>query len=102
MRYSALCLQRALAALTTALTTVLFFASPVSLRCQTSEVFDLLTMHSKILDMDRKYAIYLPPCYETSKRSYPVLYLLHGAGSGGTADRPWGFSGKTACRRCSA
>ena len=30
--------------------------------------------------MDRKYAIYLPPDYETSQRSYPVLYLLHGAG----------------------
>jgi S-formylglutathione hydrolase FrmB len=30
--------------------------------------------------MDRKYAIYLPPDYETSKRSYPVLYLLHGGG----------------------
>ena len=30
--------------------------------------------------MDRKYAIYLPADYETSGRSYPVLYLLHGAG----------------------
>ena len=30
--------------------------------------------------MDRKYAIYLPPGYETSERSYPVLYLLHGSG----------------------
>jgi len=30
--------------------------------------------------MDRKYAVYLPPDYETSQRSYPVLYLLHGGG----------------------
>jgi len=30
--------------------------------------------------MDRKYAIYLPVDYETSDRSYPVLYLLHGSG----------------------
>jgi enterochelin esterase-like enzyme len=30
--------------------------------------------------MDRKYAIYLPPDYESSPRSYPFLYLLHGAG----------------------
>ncbi|NSW95561.1 MAG: esterase family protein, partial [Bacteroidales bacterium] len=37
-------------------------------------------MQSKILKMERKYAIYLPPDYETSQRSYPVLYLLHGAG----------------------
>ncbi len=32
------------------------------------------------MGMERKYAIYLPPDYETSHRSYPVLYLLHGAG----------------------
>jgi enterochelin esterase-like enzyme len=37
-------------------------------------------MKSEILKMERKYAIYLPPDYETSERSYPVLYLLHGAG----------------------
>jgi enterochelin esterase-like enzyme len=37
-------------------------------------------MKSKILNMDRKFAVYLPPDYETSQRSYPVLYLLHGAG----------------------
>jgi enterochelin esterase-like enzyme len=43
-------------------------------------VFDNLTMHSEILNMDRKYAVYLPPDYETSQRSYPVLYLLHGGG----------------------
>jgi enterochelin esterase-like enzyme len=37
-------------------------------------------MKSEILKMDRKYSIYLPPGYETSNRSYPVLYLLHGSG----------------------
>ncbi len=47
---------------------------------QTGKVFDDLSMPSKLLKMDRKYAVYLPPDYETSKRSYPVLYLLHGAG----------------------
>ena len=45
-----------------------------------SKVYDNLTMNSKILDMERNYAIYLPPDYETSSRSYPVLYLLHGLG----------------------
>lgn len=44
------------------------------------KVSDNLLMTSKILKMDRKYAIYLPADYETSDRSYPVLYLLHGAG----------------------
>jgi enterochelin esterase-like enzyme len=41
---------------------------------------DNLLVKSKILNMDRKFAIYLPPDYETSQRTYPVLYLLHGAG----------------------
>ncbi len=44
------------------------------------KVSDNLSVQSKILKMDRKYAIYLPADYETSGRSYPVLYLLHGAG----------------------
>ncbi len=44
------------------------------------KVSDNLSMSSKILKMDRKYAVYLPEDYEKSGRSYPVLYLLHGAG----------------------
>ena len=47
---------------------------------QMGMVYDELSMHSDILNMERKYAIYLPPDYESSKRSYPVLYLLHGGG----------------------
>ena len=43
---------------------------------QQGKVFDNLTMESEILGMERKYAVYLPPDYETSQRSYPVLYLL--------------------------
>ena len=45
---------------------------------QTGKVIDNLSLNSKILDGERKFAIYLPPDYETSSRSYPVLYLLHG------------------------
>jgi len=51
-----------------------------SANAQTGKVMDVLTVKSKILNMDRKFAIYLPPGYETSQRSYPVLYLLHGGG----------------------
>ncbi|MCR9016704.1 alpha/beta hydrolase [Aquiflexum gelatinilyticum] len=47
---------------------------------QESKVFDELIITSKILNMERKYAVYLPAGYETSQRSYPVLYLLHGGG----------------------
>jgi enterochelin esterase-like enzyme len=54
--------------------------APSIVQSQTGRVFDDLSMPSEILDSDRKYAVYLPPCYETSQRSYPVLYLLHGAG----------------------
>jgi len=32
------------------------------------------------LDMTRRITIYTPPGYETSEASFPVLYLLHGAG----------------------
>ena len=53
---------------------------PSVLCAQQGKVYDNLTLPSKILDSERKYAIYLPPDYETSERSYPVLYLLHGAG----------------------
>src|SRR5210317_377341 len=63
------------ASLITAILTMSLMASS-----QTGKVYDMLTMDSEILNMERKYAIYLPPDYETSERSYPVLYLLHGAG----------------------
>ena len=51
---------------------------PMLLSAQSGKVFDQLTLPSEILKMERNYAIYLPPDYETSKRQYPVLYLLHG------------------------
>lgn len=44
------------------------------------KVYDELSMTSKILKQEKNYAVYLPPDYETSNRSYPVLYLLHGYG----------------------
>ena len=53
---------------------------PATLFAQSGKVFDNLAMTSKILKGERKYAVYLPPDYETSQRSYPVLYLLHGGG----------------------
>jgi enterochelin esterase-like enzyme len=54
--------------------------SPALLIAQSGKVYDELTLPSKILKSDRKFAIYLPPDYETSNRKYPVLYLLHGSG----------------------
>ncbi len=62
------------------LTVAFLMCLPVSLLAQTGTVFDNLSMTSEILGSERKYAIYLPPDYDTSERTYPVLYLLHGGG----------------------
>ncbi|MCA9129982.1 MAG: hypothetical protein KDB22_23000 [Planctomycetales bacterium] len=51
-----------------------------SLFAQSGVVHDNEQLESQILSGPRKYAIYLPPDYETSSRSYPALYLLHGGG----------------------
>jgi len=40
---------------------------------------------SKITGYDVNYSVYLPPCYESSQRSYPVVYLLHGYSDNETA-----------------
>jgi len=61
-------------------TAFFLFLFSLSIPAQTGKVMDNLSMPSKLLKMDRKYAIYLPPDYESSQRSYPVLYLLHGSG----------------------
>ena len=50
-----------------------FFSS-----AQHGKVMDDLSLNSKILKSERKFAVYLPPDYQNSTRSYPVLYLLHG------------------------
>lgn len=55
------------------------------------KVFDCRPLKSEILNEDRKYAIYLPPGYDTSERSYPVLYLLHPAGPKGTLPNQQGW-----------
>ena len=57
---------------------ILLLISSFTAISQQSKVYDNLSLPSKILKMDRKYAIYLPANYESSARTYPVLYLLHG------------------------
>lgn len=60
--------------------TVVSFLFFTAVRAQSGTVCDDLRMKSTILNGERKYAVYLPPDYQTSQRSYPVLYLLHGSG----------------------
>jgi enterochelin esterase-like enzyme len=59
---------------------IIFLSVSCSVHAQIGKVLDNVSLKSKILNMDRKYAIYLPPDYESSQRAYPVLYLLHGSG----------------------
>lgn len=47
---------------------------------------------SPTLGLTRRMFVYLPYGYETSKTSYPVLYLLHGAGGDEDA---WSTMGRT-------
>lgn len=61
-----------------------FLFSGIFVFAQTGKVFDNLSFSSSILKSERLYAIYLPPDYDISQRSYPVLYLLHGAGDNQT------------------
>ena len=56
---------------------LLFFFYFIS-NAQHGKVLDDLSLPSKILKGERKFAVYLPPDYDSSRRSYPVLYLLHG------------------------
>ena len=66
-------------------------ASPLAARQSTPaylEVRDVphgtvqtVAYHSSALDSDREMVVYTPPGYENSSDRYPVLYLLHGAGS---------------------
>jgi enterochelin esterase-like enzyme len=41
---------------------------------------------SKVLNKPVSYAVYLPPDYDDGGRDYPVLYLLHGGGTGQPSD----------------
>lgn len=48
---------------------------------------------SPTLNSNRRLTIYTPPGYETSKETYPTLYLLHGAGGD---EEAWIALGRTA------
>jgi enterochelin esterase-like enzyme len=65
-------------------TTLLVLLLCTFVRAQSGKVLDNMSIPSKLLKSERKFAIYLPPDYATSERSYPVLYLLHGAGDNHT------------------
>lgn len=59
---------------------VLFFTTiiAISVFSQNGRVIESMEFKSNLVDYPVEYSIYLPPDYDTSERSYPVLYLLHG------------------------
>lgn len=60
---------------------------------QESQVFDNLTIQSKILSENIKYSIYLPAGYDKNHVHYPVVYLLHGGGPHGDRHMQWIIQG---------
>lgn len=57
------------------------------------EVREGLTLPSEVFKRPMRYTIYLPPGYELSKRTYPVVYLFHGFGDD---DSAWVHNGEIA------
>lgn len=57
---------------------------------QNGKYIENLTLESKYLKGTRHYSVYLPAGYQLSERTYPVLYLLHGAGDNHTSWEQFG------------
>lgn len=58
------------------LLTLAFFHNSYAQRA--GKVLEQQNIRSAILHKDVHYTVYLPADYETSDRTYPVVYLLHG------------------------
>lgn len=56
----------------------LILISSISYGQNKGKVIEERTVKSSALNRSVSYTIYLPADYETSERSYPVVYLLHG------------------------
>ncbi len=54
-------------------------------RAQSSQTLDNLSLKSRTLEQQMHYSVYLPAGYEFSRKTYPILYLLHGMGDNHTA-----------------
>ena len=50
----------------------------VALAQPSGKIIEEKLIRSAILNKNVKYAVYLPPDYASSERTYPVVYLLHG------------------------
>lgn len=71
-----------------------FMVLPLLIMAQPrGQVMDNLSIDSRVIGQEVDYAVYLPPDYASSQRSYPVLYLLHGSGGDHTS---WVQAGEVA------
>ena len=59
-------------------TLLLFFSVAFVTAQPQGKVYETKIVKSALMGKDVAYSIYLPPDYETSSRTYPVVYLLHG------------------------
>jgi enterochelin esterase-like enzyme len=62
------------------LATIVLFNLHILSASEGIRVQESLSFFSKILKQEVKYSVCLPTCYFNSKKSYPVVYLLHGLG----------------------
>ena len=60
---------------------VWFSLLSISLYAQNSKIEENPVLHSSIMHCEMHYSVYFPAGYLSSKKTYPVLYLLHGVGS---------------------
>lgn len=57
---------------------VMLTCNPVTAR--NLRIIESMVMHSRILNMNVLFSVCLPQDYYNTKKSYPVVYLLHGLG----------------------
>lgn len=62
---------------------------------QQARILEGLSMSSSLSGQDIKYSVILPEDYYASKKSYPVVYLLHGLGDAGSSWLEYGRISQT-------
>lgn len=67
------------------LPSLIFLFSLTSTAQENGKVLEERTVKSTVMNRDVRYTIYFPAGYETSERTYPVVYLLHGYTDDNTA-----------------
>ncbi|TLX75796.1 esterase family protein [Labilibacter sediminis] len=78
------------------LITALLLITTVQAQYPTGKVIETLGIESKITGYTVNYSVYLPPCYDSSERSYPIVYLLHGYSDNETGWIQFGEINRTA------